>query len=320
MKITVVLNGCQNDFFNQLEEVISFLKIHFNKKKVRSVIFLNDEDKILDFNNTKKFFYEINFIKIKNNNNENILNFLTNFEKNNENELYIFPSNLWGNSICTRFSCRKNGSSINEIHSISEQKETKNLIVKKMVYHGTILGEFTLKKKPFCITLGKGVFSCDLEKNQETVTIQEYNMIEKYFTTIETNNIVSCTKKEMISGLDKAKFIIACGNGAQSREIVQEIKKKAKKIGAEFGVSRPVAMSNWDNIEKIIGISGNICKSEIMIVLGVSGAGAFLAGVDKSKFIIAVNIDKNAAIMKNSDVIIIDDCVEFMNELEKKLK
>jgi electron transfer flavoprotein alpha subunit len=52
----------------------------------------------------------------------------------------------------------------------------------------------------------------------------------------------------------------------------------------------------------------------------VSGAAAFYSGIEKSRFIVAVNTDEKAPIMKKADVAIVDDFVPVLEALGKKLE
>ena len=59
---------------------------------------------------------------------------------------------------------------------------------------------------------------------------------------------------------------------------------------------------------------------EVCIAVGASGAAAFYAGIEKSKFIVAVNTDEKAPIMKNADVVVVEDFKPFIEALNKILE
>ena len=73
----------------------------------------------------------------------------------------------------------------------------------------------------------------------------------------------------------------------------------------------------WGGMHRLIGVSGTIARPEVCIAAGVSGAGAFYAGIEKSKFIIAINNDPQPRIVKAADVAVIDDYKAVMEELLK---
>ena len=122
---------------------------------------------------------------------------------------------------------------------------------------------------------------------------------------------------ETADDLEAATFLIIGGRGMHTKENTQNLKKIADSMGAAFGVSRPVAMSAWTPMHRMIGVSGAMTKPEVCIVAGVSGAAAFYAGIEKSKTIVAINTDIRAPIIKASDVAVIDDYKAVMAELVK---
>jgi electron transfer flavoprotein alpha subunit len=120
--------------------------------------------------------------------------------------------------------------------------------------------------------------------------------------------------------LAMAKFLLIGGQGMHNKENTQSLKEIAEVIGADFGVSRPVAMHAWAPMHRMVGVSGAMTKADVCIVAGVSGAPAFYAGIEKSKFIVAINKDTRAPIVKTADVAIIDDYQAVLDELVKLIK
>lgn len=86
------------------------------------------------------------------------------------------------------------------------------------------------------------------------------------------------------------------------------------------GVSRPAAMNAWMPMNHLVGVSGAMASPQICITAGVSGAAAFYAGIEKSKFIAAINTDEHAPIMKNADVVIVEDFKPFITALNQILE
>ncbi|HEY3424873.1 MAG TPA: electron transfer flavoprotein subunit alpha/FixB family protein, partial [Negativicutes bacterium] len=61
----------------------------------------------------------------------------------------------------------------------------------------------------------------------------------------------------------------------------------------------------------------SILAPDVCIAVGVSGAAAFAVGIEKSKFIIAINKDEKAPIFKIADVAICAEYQEIVAELIK---
>ena len=76
-------------------------------------------------------------------------------------------------------------------------------------------------------------------------------------------------------------------------------------------------MNAWAPMNRLIGVSGAMLQPDICITAGVSGAAAFYAGIEKSKFIVAINTDGQAPIMKKADVAVADDFVPVIKALRE---
>lgn len=224
-------------------------------------------------------------------------------------DLYIFGSGISGTELSVRLAARMKGSSVAAVHGL-ECKE--QVTVKKMVYASHMEGTFRMKKGPYCISLAKGMDRQEPEKGT-------FHIIKEICCTDVPGFVVSrkTFANESAGGLDEAKVVIAAGRGIRNRENADYLQETAEALGGELGVSRPAAMNAWVPMNKLIGVSGAMLQPDICITAGVSGAAAFYAGIEKSKFIIAINTDEQAPIMKKADVVVADDFVPVIKALRE---
>ncbi|MDZ4131776.1 MAG: FAD-binding protein, partial [Dethiobacteria bacterium] len=144
---------------------------------------------------------------------------------------------------------------------------------------------------------------------------REYDMRSIDRGTFSSDYSLSMPEAE--SDLKQARFILAAGRGVRNRKYVEKLGQIAAVIGAELGVSRPVAMSAWAPLNRLIGVSGEITAPQICIAAAVSGTAAFYKGIENSGKIIAINTDREASIIQAADVAIIDDYETVLEELAK---
>ena len=85
-------------------------------------------------------------------------------------------------------------------------------------------------------------------------------------------------------------------------------------------MTRIMEISSMKGASTSIGVSGEMIAPEVCITAGVSGAAAFYAGIEKSKFIVAINTDEQAPIMKKADVAIVDDFMPVIQSLREIVK
>ena len=244
---------------------------------------------------------------------ETILDALQRIEDKRDTDLYLFPSGFVGTEIAVRWAFRRKGASLVQVEQIDCTGD--GLIAKKKAYADHVLATFRLTQQPFCISPAKGSVDRLPIEVKGDLTIIEHDL-----TGLNTDGFVQDYQwipTEQANHLEAARLLIVGGRGLESKENVKGLKALADAMGAEFGISRPVALNAWGPMHWLVGVSGAIAKPEICIAAGVSGAAAFYAGIEKSKLIIAINIDPYARIIKAADVVVIDDYKEVMDELLK---
>jgi electron transfer flavoprotein alpha subunit len=117
--------------------------------------------------------------------------------------------------------------------------------------------------------------------------------------------------------MESAPLVFAAGRGLGSGAACERLRHIAARYGAPLAFSRPAALNGWGEIAGIIGQSGIRIRPGLCLALGVSGAAAFMAGIDPASRLIAVNPDKNAPIFRYADLGIIARADEFMTALEE---
>ncbi len=316
MKYTIVLNGCSETFNSQAEEISGFLQENttWGKEaaKADTIILYCDEAKKAELIKNSPV-GDLRLVKIVRYQPENVLEVLKQLETGRNTVLYLFPGDCAGSELAVRFSCRLGGSSLVGVSKIEAGEN--GLICYKPVYSNHMLGEFEMHRKPYCISIAKGSASKSTDKSTSYVRVEELDM-----TGVIKDGFVKeyrFDKEEAASGLEESKFIIAAGRGAGNRENLKNLETAARELGAALGVSRPAAMNAWASMQQLIGVSGAMTKPELCIAAGVSGAAAFYAGIEKSKFIIAINTDEKSSIISHSDVAVIDDYRLIFEELLK---
>ncbi len=120
--------------------------------------------------------------------------------------------------------------------------------------------------------------------------------------------------------ISKAERVVSAGLGIGEKENMKLIEDLAVQVGAAIGSSRPVAETlKYVPLNRYVGMSGQKFKGNLYIACGISGAGQHLKGIKDATTIVAININPNAKIFKNSDYGIVGDVMEILPLLTSAL-
>jgi electron transfer flavoprotein alpha subunit len=247
---------------------------------------------------------------------ETMLNALAHLEAEKDTALYLFPTGFAGAELAVRWAFRRQGSSLVQVEQMV--CHGNEVIARKKVYADHALATFRLARQPFCISPARGSLDRLPLKARDGLQITEHDMTG--VVAAGDDQDAQWIPAEEATDLAGVKLLIVGGRGLGTRENVRHLKETAEAMGAAFGISRPLALNAWESMHRLIGVSGTIARPEICITAGVSGAAAFYAGIEKSKFIVAINTDPRARIIKAADVAVIDDYQAVMDALVKLFK
>lgn len=123
--------------------------------------------------------------------------------------------------------------------------------------------------------------------------------------------------------LSEATAVVTGGRGLGSPEAFAGVEELASALGAAVGATRAVVDAGWRPYGEQVGQTGKTVQPNVYIALAVSGAVQHQAGMNKSKYIVAINKDAEAPIFKIADYGIVGDVHQVLPaliEAAKKLK
>jgi len=120
--------------------------------------------------------------------------------------------------------------------------------------------------------------------------------------------------------IENATVVVCGGRGMGSKKKFMKLFELAALLGGEVGATRPVVYADWADHDALVGQAGKHIKPQILFSFGISGAVQHTAAFNDAKFIIAVNKNPNATMMKRADVAIVADASQLCNALIQELK
>ncbi len=120
--------------------------------------------------------------------------------------------------------------------------------------------------------------------------------------------------------IENAAVIVCGGRGLSNKKNFKKLDELAKLLGGVVGATRPVVYASWADHNALVGQAGKHIKPKILFSFGISGAIQHTAGLGEADFIIAVNKNPQAVMMKMADVAIVADASDVLNTMIKELK
>lgn len=139
---------------------------------------------------------------------------------------------------------------------------------------------------------------------------------ENDFGAIVVESSVSSGKKDVAD----ADIIVSGGRGLRGPENFNLVEDLAEALDGAVGASRAVVDAGWRPHAEQVGQTGKTVSPTLYVACGISGAVQHLAGMSGSKYILAINKDKDSPIFSIADYGIVGDLFEVMPILTQEIR
>ncbi len=187
-------------------------------------------------------------------------------------------------------------------------------------FGGKLMGEYIIPNcRPVMASIKPGVFEAAVQKAADAEVIPfDISAIPTASNGIELVCSEDVVETEL--PIEKAEVLVCAGLGSAVTGNIEKVKAFAKKLGASFCYTRPIAdLGYMPNEHSMVGTSGKSVKPKIYIGFGVSGAAQHVCGMKDSGLIINVNNDSEADSFRISNYKVVADCGTILDELLKQI-
>jgi electron transfer flavoprotein alpha subunit len=187
------------------------------------------------------------------------------------------------------------------------------------IYAGKAFARVRLTRTPAIATLRPNVFSLgapDVARAASEEIFAPDLTLVKIRAKVTGTQSTSGQKLE----LTEANIIVSGGRGMKGPENFAMIQALADALRGAMGASRAAVDAGWIDHQHQVGQTGKTVSPTLYIACGISGAIQHLAGMSSSKFIVAINKDPEAPILKVADYGIVGDLFAVVPALTEELK
>ncbi|MCW8811261.1 MAG: electron transfer flavoprotein subunit alpha/FixB family protein [Ignavibacteriaceae bacterium] len=239
---------------------------------------------------------------------------ISNLAKESDFDILILSNTALGKDLAPHLSIKLDAACVVDCIKISVSGN--DIICTRPTYAGKALVDLKLLSNKKVITIRPNVFKAQVTENSNPPEI-----VVKDITSANLRSKVTEFKKaEGKLDVSEADIIVSGGRGMKGPENFHLIEELAETLGAAVGASRAVVDAGWRPHSEQVGQTGKTVSPTLYIACGISGAIQHLAGMSSSKFIVAINKDKDAPIFNVADYGITGDLFEILPVLTSEIK
>jgi electron transfer flavoprotein alpha subunit len=230
-------------------------------------------------------------------------------------EILFLPASQMGKDVAPRVAvCLEAGLAAD---CISLKVENGEIIATRPVYAGKALIDVKVTTHGKIFTLRPNVFTAG-SSNGASATVEKISvaLTDADFRTKVVGTTVATGRPDVT----EAAIIVSGGRGLKGPEHFHLVEELADALGAAVGASRAVVDAGWRPHDEQVGQTGKTVSPTLYVACGISGAVQHLAGMSSSKYIVAINKDKDAPIFQVADYGIVGDVFEIVPALTQELK
>jgi electron transfer flavoprotein alpha subunit len=196
-----------------------------------------------------------------------------------------------------------------------DTENNNNLMMTRPAFGGNLMATIVCgDHRPQMATIRPGVFEKLAKDETKKCTIEKVtvNLTEGDIRT-KTLEVVKLAK--VLADIGEANIIISGGRGVGCKENFALLEELATSLGGVVAGSRAAVENGWVDKGLQVGQTGKTVRPNIYVACGISGAIQHLAGMQESDYIIAINKDADAPIMKAADLAIAGDFTKVLPEM-----
>ncbi len=176
-----------------------------------------------------------------------------------------------------------------------------------VVTHESGLSKFHVvtqfRSHPQFVSVQRGLFRAPLEDPYASVKVHDLAVDPGRLSSIK----VLGRKPPPQATIQTAERVVVAGARITTKAELEEVRKLAKKLDAQFGVTVGIIERGLGHGEPIVGVGDNHVAPRLLVTVGVMGALDFLEAIDGNPVICAIGCDPTDPIGKKAAYLVPGD-------------
>lgn len=234
--------------------------------------------------------------------------------------ILLIPATHLGRDLAPRLARRLGLGLTADCTRLSIDPAERILLQTRPAFGGNVMATIVTRySRPQCATVRPGIMrALDPDPSRVgTVTRETVDMV----TCREFTKVLECSLHERKGvNLQSAKVIVAGGRPVCSERGIAILREFAEAVGGELACTRVVVEEGFLSSEHQVGQTGQTVRPDVYFACGISGAIQHRAGMEGSRYVVAINKDPDAPIFDVADFAIVGDMFEILPALTRAIK
>jgi electron transfer flavoprotein alpha subunit/NAD-dependent dihydropyrimidine dehydrogenase PreA subunit len=245
---------------------------------------------------------------------------LSELVKRHKPNILLIAATHQGRDLAPRLSRRVGLGLTADCTRLSIDPEERILLQTRPAFGGNIMATIVSRfSRPQTATVRPGIMKAlDLDPSRNgKILAEKIGMADcKEFT-----KVLECVMSEDKGvSLSLAKIIVAGGRPVCSERGISVLREFADAVGGQVACTRVVVEEGFLPQEQQVGQTGGTVRPEVYFACGISGAVQHKAGMDGSRYVVAINKDPDAPIFEIADFAIVGDLFEILPALTRAVR
>ncbi len=240
---------------------------------------------------------------------------ITEIAKKEQAEVLLFSATAMGRDAAPRVAVKLDAGFGSDCTALTV--DNKEIVALRPVYAGKALTEIKITSPIKIFSLRPNVFPAGTSNGSSApVEAVDVPLADSDFASWTIETAQASGKLDVA----EADIIVTGGRGMKGPENFKMLEDLAGVLGGAVGASRAAVDAGWRPHSEQVGQTGKTVSPSLYLAVAVSGSIQHVAGMSSSKFIVAVNKDKDAPIFQIADYGIVADAFDIVPALTQETK